>query len=470
MLHAEKVQILAPYLLAITLFIVAMNLLIYSLYWKSRPTTTTRNFGIYWLVQLVGLLLSGVFTENHLLMGIPFSASIVNFWIIYKSFIKDLEPKVLDFKVFLYGYGVAWCFAFAAEITWNDFTYTTMPLAIGLSLPAIYIMKVLGQATNSDLKTFHHKLLFAFMPFSIVHIYNFPLFRGDETNRLWGLTVHILLIIAGSINLTMFHTYILELADKKKLKGLVELRTEELNRRLSQLQVVNEEKSALFRIVLHDVSNPMSAIMGYLDFALNPKIDETTKHKYLQGALRSAKTVTTTIRQIRSMESMAETKKRFYAEEIDLHEAFATVETIFRPQFDKKNVTLKVDYPNEEIYLTGNKDLFCQSVLGNLVSNSLKFSHPGSTVYLTSKKENGNLKILVRDEGTGFEKTKIANMFDVSKSESCRGTQGESGTGFGMPLLKRYLDVVKGDIDIQTITQEESQTDHGTKVELSFQI
>lgn len=470
MLHADKVQILAPYLLCITLFIVGMNLLIFSLYWRSRRTETTRNFGIYWLVQLVGLLLSGVFTENHLLMGIPFSAAIVNFWVIYKSFIKDLSPNSLDYKVFLYGYGVAWCFAIAAEFTWNDFMLTNMPLAIGMAIPALYIMKVIWTDTSDELKTFHHKLLFILMPFSIVHIFNFPLFRGDNTNLLWGLTVHILLIIAGSVNLTMFHTYLLELGEKKKLKSLVNLRTEELNRRYEQLQLVNEEKSALFRIVLHDVSNPMSAIMGYLEFALNPKVNELTKHKYLQGALNSAKTVTDTIRQIRAMESMAVTKERFYLEKIDLHEAFATIETIFRPQFEAKDVTLKVDYPNEEVYLTGNKDLFCQSVLGNLISNSLKFSHPGSTVHLTSRKENGNLKVLVRDEGTGFEKSKLATIFDASSPESTRGTRGEPGTGFGMPLLKRYMDYVKGEVEIDTVPQTESETNHGTKVELSFQV
>ena len=114
--------------------------------------------------------------------------------------------------------------------------------------------------------------------------------------------------------------------------------------------------------------------------------------------------------------------------------------------------------------------MFCQSVLGNLISNSLKFSHPGSTVHLTSRKERGNLKVLVRDEGTGFEKSKLATIFDASSPESTRGTRGEPGTGFGMPLLKRYMDYVKGEVEIDTVPQTESETNHGTKVELSFQV
>ncbi|MCO4755465.1 MAG: HAMP domain-containing histidine kinase, partial [Bacteriovoracaceae bacterium] len=360
-------------------------------------------------------------------MSIPYSFTMLNLCIIYNTFFIDRKSDTIAFSKFAFVFGCAWIVASVNEFIWDDFTLTTLPLAAAMSVPALYMMGLITWSKSDEYKTFHHKLMLVFLPFSVVHIFNFSFFRADVENLLWGLVVHILLIIAGSINLTMFHTYLLESGEKKKLKHLVDQKTSELNRRYNQLELVNEEKSALFRIVLHDISNPMSAVMGYLDFSLNPKVDEEAKHRYLTGARRSAETVTKTIRQIRSMESMTENKNRFYAEDIDLHEAFATIETIFRPQFENKNVKLKVDYPKEEIYLTGNMELFCHSVLGNLVSNSLKFSHPDSTVVLTSKKIDGALKIFVIDQGTGIEKQKISQMFDISTSHSSRGTQGEAG-------------------------------------------
>ena len=99
MSYADKVELLVPYLLSITLFIVGMNLLIYTLYWRSKPSKITRNFGVYWLVQLVGLLLTPVFSEGNLAMSIPYSFTMLNLCIIYNTFFIDRKSATIALSV-----------------------------------------------------------------------------------------------------------------------------------------------------------------------------------------------------------------------------------------------------------------------------------------------------------------------------------------------------------------------------------
>lgn len=463
----EKLILLTPYLYGILLSLIVVNLVIFGIFYIKGPNKINRSFSLFWLAQALAFVAGGIFTEGDIAKTIPFSISIFCAHLIYQSFFQSLD-KVPSFAPFYAIFGVGFAAAVINDSLFHNFFLTTFPVALCLALPSFYGLYLIASKDRPEFKTIFHKILFVFISLSAVHTFNFPIFADRPANDLWGMGAHIVIMTGLSLTMMMFHTYLQEVAGKEKLQLLVKQKTAQLNKRCLQLQDMSEEKAALFRVVLHDISNPMCAILGYVEYAKSDLASPEKKKEYLEGAKRSALAVADTISQVRLMDAVSAKKEDFYQGALDLHEVFASVETIFRPQFEAKGVELNVKYPKEDLRLYGNKELLTQSVLGNLLSNALKFSRPGSGVVLSSEKIDDKLKIFVSDNGTGIERGKIDHLFDIRHSTSSLGTQGERGTGFGMPLLKRYMDQVGGSVKIHSRHEKENKEEHGTNVELVF--
>ncbi len=249
---------------------------------------------------------------------------------------------------------------------------------------------------------------------------------------------------------------------------LVKDKTAELNERLNQVERLKDRNEDLFKVVLHDISNPMSAILGYLTLlkSMKKSLSPDQENKYVDRAMVASESVASTIRQVRSL--AADEKQGSYEDLVCLNESFKTAQTIFEPLYAKKNVYLRVNMPEGPICIKGNKELFIHSVLGNLLSNSLKFTTPGKEVVLGHELKEGKVKVFVEDQGHGIDEDQIESMFDFESSVSTKGTEGEVGNGFGMPLLKKYVEQNKGEVEVKSTTIKQCGHRHGTRISISF--
>lgn len=87
--------------------------------------------------------------------------------------------------------------------------------------------------------------------------------------------------------------------------------------------------------------------------------------------------------------------------------------------------------------------LFESTVMNNLMSNAIKFSYPGSSIYLRVKEQNEIIVFEVEDHGMGIPKN-FLKKYSTQEKTSRQGTKGEKGTGFGMPLIKSLLEGMNG--------------------------
>jgi two-component system sensor histidine kinase/response regulator len=79
------------------------------------------------------------------------------------------------------------------------------------------------------------------------------------------------------------------------------------------------------------------------------------------------------------------------------------------------------------------------TVLRNLISNSIKFSKPGSEIIVSAILLGDKMRIEVRDSGVGIKKEDIIKLFRIETSFSTHGTQNEEGTGMGLILCKDFV-------------------------------
>ncbi|HYX05681.1 MAG TPA: ATP-binding protein [Bacteroidales bacterium] len=97
------------------------------------------------------------------------------------------------------------------------------------------------------------------------------------------------------------------------------------------------------------------------------------------------------------------------------------------------------------------------TILRNLLMNSAKFSNSNSKISLKAAVYNAEYVIFsVKDIGIGMSKEEVKSLFDLDKSTSNTGTEGEKGTGIGLILCKDFVDYHKGNI------WAESEPDKGT--------
>ena len=83
--------------------------------------------------------------------------------------------------------------------------------------------------------------------------------------------------------------------------------------------------------------------------------------------------------------------------------------------------------------------------------------------------QDKDVTIIIRDEGIGMPADILKNLFDQNKHVSRKGTQGELGTGYGMPLMKTFIEEFGGKVEVSSIEKNsEQQVEHGTTFKLTM--
>lgn len=93
------------------------------------------------------------------------------------------------------------------------------------------------------------------------------------------------------------------------------------------------------------------------------------------------------------------------------------------------------------------------SIIGNPVSNAIKFSEPGTTITLRSPEAGDMMEIEVIDRGIGIPPGILDNLFSATKKTSRPETCNEKGTGFGMPIVLSSVKACGGEIRVSSRTQ-----------------
>ncbi|HNN82341.1 MAG TPA: hybrid sensor histidine kinase/response regulator, partial [Leptospiraceae bacterium] len=233
----------------------------------------------------------------------------------------------------------------------------------------------------------------------------------------------------------------------------------ELKDQREELIRVNTENKQLLRVLLHDLRNPVGAIDVMCEML---KQNSENKDKIINLISQATKNSMSILENVKTMFSVGDK----YIPNLVLFNVKSTIESalrIFDHQFNSKNISLEINIPdNLKAVVDGSS--FTDSVFNNIITNAIKFSFPGSKVIVSAEEIDDKVKLTVQDYGMGIPPKILENIFDISKPTSRIGTNGEKGTGYGMPLVKKFAELSKAKIEIHSI--EKPNEGHGTRVSL----
>ena len=126
----------------------------------------------------------------------------------------------------------------------------------------------------------------------------------------------------------------------------------------------------------------------------------------------------------------------------------------------KKEQWMEIEYEGGKLVHSDKKLL--RNIINNLITNAIKFSNEGAEIRVSTKVENGLANISVIDKGIGIAKEDLDHLF----SSFYRGTNAVNitGTGLGLHIVKRYTDLLQGNVRLQ------SDLDIGTVVTISIPV
>jgi signal transduction histidine kinase len=121
-----------------------------------------------------------------------------------------------------------------------------------------------------------------------------------------------------------------------------------------------------------------------------------------------------------------------------------------------KNINLRNKLSHQS-FVCGD-DTMLQSLVQNLISNSIKFTPPGGSIEVSEQKFDDYIEYSVSDTGVGIKDTDIEKLFRIDINFSTKGTQQEKGTGLGLALCKEIINIHGGKIKVK------SKIGEGTKI------
>jgi signal transduction histidine kinase len=141
-------------------------------------------------------------------------------------------------------------------------------------------------------------------------------------------------------------------------------------------------------------------------------------------------------------------KLAFNPIEIDLVIIIHEVIEIMQAPAIQKSITITRKTPSK-LNIYADKEMI-SSVFRNLLSNSIKFSNPGGKVHISVSEQDHKAAVEVIDSGVGMKKETIEKLFRIGENVSTPGTQREYGTGLGLILVKEFISIHGGEIQVRS--------------------
>jgi signal transduction histidine kinase len=234
----------------------------------------------------------------------------------------------------------------------------------------------------------------------------------------------------------------------------------QLTKKLLKKQL--ESQRELLHVLCHDLSNPLGAIESYSEY-LKEYPQERGIINDINAASRDAMNIIDLTRRL-----MATEEKEMIVYSLNLKQSMDQSLAMLKGKTKNKNIDIQLDLP-ENVMVIAEEISLVNTVFNNLLTNAIKFSEAGTAINIYLKKQDSQaVSIIIEDSGIGIPNNLLGYLFDISKSTNRPGTNGERGTGFGMPLVKKFMHKYGGDILVLSRSAEEFPDDHGTKVCLTF--
>lgn len=234
---------------------------------------------------------------------------------------------------------------------------------------------------------------------------------------------------------------------------------QETNKELNRLRMVaesaNAAKSTFLNNMSHDIRTPMNAIIGFTNIALKHSPPPEIKN-CLDKISDSSEHLLALINDVLDISRIESGKIKFVPEAVDITEVSDSVLTIMDGYLSNRNITFKTELTEPKTPFVLTDAVRVREVLVNILGNAVKFTQDGGTItfavsYLPGIDDRHvNVRYRISDTGIGMSEEFVDHIFDEFSQEEHGARTQYQGTGLGMAITKRYVDLMGGTISVES--------------------
>ncbi|WP_159085976.1 tetratricopeptide repeat protein [Flavobacterium faecale] len=242
---------------------------------------------------------------------------------------------------------------------------------------------------------------------------------------------------------------------KREFNRQLILKSKEISEMKDRIQIQNDylsdlntTKNKLFKIIAHDLKNPLSSIEGFTDLMIHDDgdYDEEESKMYLKVIQESATKASVILNDVLqwavNQENPVKNKK------VDLFKVVTEELKLLEIQALQKEIILENKIDPSLKFITDKNKL--ATIIRNLISNAIKFTPEKGTVTAISELIDKKICITIRDTGIGMAPNILEKIFVVDYRKSRPGTNSEGGTGLGLILCKDFVEKLGGTITVNS--------------------
>ena len=203
-------------------------------------------------------------------------------------------------------------------------------------------------------------------------------------------------------------------------------------------------KNDFISYVSHEIKTPLSIINSYAKELENDNLSKEERLKYLKHIENATLKLNDLVMNILKLNKLENQTLNIENKRFNLSESIINQIIVFEPLIDKKNISLSCDI-DEDIYISSSEETL-EIIWNNLISNAIKFTNEFGSIEIKLFKKDSRIIFEIADSGCGIDKDEGKYIFE--KFFQCETSHSNEGNGLGLPLVKRVIDLIGGEIEV----------------------
>ncbi len=223
---------------------------------------------------------------------------------------------------------------------------------------------------------------------------------------------------------------------------------------ITEEQALEKMKLDFVAMAAHELRTPMTSIRGYLELLINETeyYLQPVHRKFLEHALLASDRLVNLMSNLLSVSQIERHKIKLNPMPVDINDTIEKTMTSFRPDAKEKNLKFAYIRPPGDIPKIKGDPKYIRQIIDNLVSNAISYTAKGSvTVSLHFQPGGHQVTISVKDTGQGIPVEALPHMFEKFYRVSSLLEQGSKGTGLGLYIAKKLIELQGGRIWVESI-------------------
>lgn len=278
-----------------------------------------------------------------------------------------------------------------------------------------------------------------------------------STMNMMNSTIRTLTIFISVMALLMLLAFF-SLIKVQRSSQMVKLE-QETNKELNQLRLAaesaNAAKSTFLNNMSHDIRTPMNAIIGFTNIAMKHNPSPEIK-SCLDKISDSSEHLLALINDVLDISRIESGKIKYVPAPVDIVEVSDSVLTIMHGYLSNRNITFQTELAEPQTRYVLTDAVRVREVLVNILGNAVKFTNDGGTVTYEVSYHPGiddhyiNVRYRIADTGIGMAEEYVDHIFDEFSQEDHGARTQYKGTGLGMAITKKYVDLMGGTISVES--------------------